>query len=99
MARAVTSKVDFVGRWRLWFAISAVLLLVGTAAIALGNLNFGIDFEAGAKCTVASPDRQLGENEVREALPDFVAGDGLLLPAGGGSAVRDPVLHSGEGRA
>jgi preprotein translocase SecF subunit len=92
----VFSKVDFVGRWRLWFAISAVLLLVGTAAIALGNLNFGIDFEGGAKFTAASPDRQLGEDEVREALPEFVAGDAVIQTAGGGWEVRTPVLDEGE---
>ncbi|HLL98115.1 MAG TPA: protein translocase subunit SecF [Rubrobacteraceae bacterium] len=86
------SKVDFVGRWRLWFAISGVLIAVGIAAIALGNLNFGIDFEGGTKFTVASPDRQLGEGEIRQALPDFVARDAVIQTAGNGYEVRTPVL-------
>jgi preprotein translocase subunit SecF len=86
------SNVDFVGRWRLWFAISGVLLAAGIAAIALGNLNFGIDFEGGTKFTVASPDRQLGEGEVRQALPDFVARDAVIQTAGNGYEVRTPVL-------
>ena len=90
------SKVDFVGRWRLWFAISAVLLVVGTAAIALGNLNFGIDFEGGAKFTAANPERQLDEAEVRAALPEFVAGDAVIQTAGDGWEVRTPVLDEGE---
>jgi preprotein translocase subunit SecF len=86
------SNVDFVGRWRLWFAISGVLLAAGIAAIALGNLNFGIDFEGGTKFTVASPDRQLGEGEIRQALPDFVARDAVIQTAGNGYEVRTPVL-------
>jgi preprotein translocase subunit SecF len=90
------SKVDFAGRWRLWFAISAVVLLAGISAIALGNLNFGIDFEGGAKFTAASPDRQLTEDEVRQALPDFVEGDAVIQTAGDGWEVRTPVLDEGE---
>ena len=86
------SKVDFVGQWKLWFAISSVLLVAGIAAIALGNLNFGIDFEGGTKFTVASPDRELSEGEVRQALPGFVARDAVIQTAGNGYEVRTPVL-------
>ena len=86
------SKVDFVGQWKLWFAISSVLLVAGIAAIALGNLNFGIDFEGGTKFTVASPDRELSEGEIRQELPDFVARDAVIQTAGNGYEVRTPVL-------
>ncbi len=90
------SKVDFVGGWRLWFAISAVLLLAGVVAIALGNLNFGIDFEGGTKFTAASPQRQLSVSEVREELPDSVAQVAVIQRAGDGYEVRAPVLAEGE---
>ena len=90
------SKVDFVGGWKLWFAISAVLLLAGVVAIALGNLNFGIDFEGGTKFTAASPQRQLSVSEVREELPDFVARDAVIQRAGEGYEVRAPVLGERE---
>ncbi|MDP8948008.1 MAG: protein translocase subunit SecF [Actinomycetota bacterium] len=90
------SKVDFVGGWKLWFAISAVLLLAGIAAIALGRLNFGIDFEGGTKFTAASPERQLSVSEVREALPDFAAQDAVIQRAGDGYEVRTPVLSERE---
>jgi preprotein translocase subunit SecF len=88
----VFSKVDFVGRWRLWFAISCVLIAAGITAIALGNLNFGIDFEGGTKFTVASPDRHPGEGGIRQALPGFVARDAVIQTAGNGYEVRTPVL-------
>jgi preprotein translocase subunit SecF len=92
----VFSKVDFVGGWKRWFAISAVLLLAGIAAIALGRLNFGIDFEGGTKFTAASPERQLNVSEVREALPDSVARDAVIQTAGRGYEVRTPVLGERE---
>jgi preprotein translocase subunit SecF len=93
----VFSQVDFVGRWRLWFAISAVMVLAGVVAIALGNLRFGIDFEGGTKFTVTSPERQLDEEEIRQVLPDFVAGDAVIQTAGeGGYEIRTPVLDERE---
>jgi preprotein translocase SecF subunit len=94
----VFPKVDFVGRWRLWFAISGVLIAIGVAAILLGNLNFGIDFEGGTKFTVSNPERELGEGEIRDALPDFVAGDAVIQTIGNGYEIRTPVLDAG-GRA
>jgi preprotein translocase subunit SecF len=92
----VFSKVDFVGRWRLWFAISGVLIAIGVAAILLGNLNFGIDFEGGTKFTVSNPERELGEGEIRDALPDFVAGEAVIQTTGNGYEIRTPVLDAGE---
>jgi preprotein translocase subunit SecF len=92
----VLAKVDFAGNWKLWFAISGVLLLAGITAIALGSLNFGIDFEGGTKFTAANPDRQLSVSEVREALPDFVAGDAVIQLVGDGYEVRTPVLGERE---
>ena len=90
------SKVDFVRGWRLWFGISGVLLMAGIAAIALGNLNFGIDFEGGTKFTAANPERQLSVSELREALPASVSRDAVIQRAGSGYEVRTPVLSQGE---
>jgi preprotein translocase subunit SecF len=92
----VFSKVDFVRGWRLWFGISGVLLMAGIAAIALGNLNFGIDFEGGTKFTAANPERQLSVSELREALPASVSRDAVIQRAGSGYEVRTPVLSQGE---
>ncbi|MDQ3791820.1 MAG: protein translocase subunit SecF, partial [Actinomycetota bacterium] len=90
------SKLDFVGRWRLWFAISALMILAGIVAIALGNLRFGIDFEGGTKFTVANAEQQPGEEEIRAALPEFVAGDAIIQTTDNGYEVRAPVLDEAE---
>ncbi len=90
------AKVDFVGGWKLWFAISGVLLLASIAAIAFGRLNFGIDFEGGAKFTVANPDQQLSVGEVREALPQDLRRDAIVQTAGDGYEIRTPVLSQQE---
>jgi preprotein translocase SecF subunit len=91
----VFEKVDFVGGWRLYFSISAVLLIAGAAAIVLGGLNFGIDFQGGAQFTVANAGRQLSGEQVRAALPEDIAGEAVITTLGqNGYEVRTPVISS-----
>ena len=90
-------NVDFVGGWKLYFSISSVLLLAGIIAIALGNLNLGIDFEGGAQFTVANAERNLGDEQVRAALPDEIAGEAVITTLGqNGYEVRTPVISRQE---
>src|ERR1700761_7635445 len=44
-------SINFVGRQRLWYALSGVILLVAVIALAVRGLNFSIDFEGGASFT------------------------------------------------
>jgi len=95
----VFERVDFVGGWRLWFAISAVLLLASVAAIAFGRLNLGIDFQGGAQFTVADAEREFGTQEVEAALPPGVAEDSVVTTLGeSGYEVRTPVISGAEQR-
>ena len=90
-------NVDFVGGWKLYFSISGVLLLVGAVAIALGGLNFGIDFQGGAQFTVANAERQLSDEQIRAALPDEIAADAVITTLGqNGYEIRTPVVSGQE---
>ena len=89
--------VDFVGRWRRWFAISAVLLTIGLVAVALGRLEFGIDFQGGAQFTATDAERALSEDEVQNTLPPGIAGDSTVTTLGeSGYEIRTPVLNDEE---
>jgi SecD/SecF fusion protein len=44
-------RVDFIGRTRLWFAVSGVVVAVGIGSLALQGLNLGIDFKGGSQVT------------------------------------------------
>ena len=88
-------RIDFVGRWRLWFAVSAVLLLVSIAAVAFGRLNLGIDFQGGAQFTVTNAEQQLSPDEVTASLPPGIAEDSVVTTLGqSGYEVRTPVISS-----
>ncbi|HEX2110314.1 MAG TPA: protein translocase subunit SecD [Gaiellaceae bacterium] len=44
-------KADFVGRRRIWFALSAIVILIGVVSLGVRSLNLGIDFEGGSQAT------------------------------------------------
>jgi preprotein translocase subunit SecF len=95
----VFEKVNFVGGWKVWFAISGVLLLASVVAIASGRLNLGIDFQGGAQFTVTDADRQLSREEVQDVLPGNIAADSVVQELGeDGYEVRTPVLGEQETR-
>jgi preprotein translocase subunit SecF len=48
------TSFDFVGRWRQWFGISAVIIIVGMISLATQGLNFSIDFKGGTVWEVPS---------------------------------------------
>lgn len=63
------TNFDFIGRRRIALAVSAVLIVLSIAAIAVRGLNFGIDFTGGTLVEVGYPQAvELGE--VRSALQE-----------------------------
>jgi SecD/SecF fusion protein len=48
-------KIDFIGRKKIWFSISAVILILGAVSLATQGLNRGIDFTGGSKLTFVTP--------------------------------------------
>lgn len=77
--RLYTGKTSypFVGKWKLWFAISLILLVIaGGLTMARGGFNLGIDFRGGSEFTVSSvqsTDVATGERAVSEAVPEAEA--------------------------
>jgi SecD/SecF fusion protein len=58
---------DFMGASKWFFSMSGMILLVGALAIAGKGINFGIDFESGARYT-ASLERAATVEQVRDAV-------------------------------
>jgi preprotein translocase subunit SecF len=61
---------DFVGRKKVWFAISAVIILAGMVSLGVKGLNYGIDFKGGSTWTVVAPgaNQQAAVNAVSPPL-------------------------------
>jgi preprotein translocase subunit SecF len=68
------TEINFIGRWKLWFTISAVVIFIGLVGLFARGLNLGIDFEGGVSWEV--PAHGASVADVRDAL----AGTGLRDP-------------------
>jgi preprotein translocase subunit SecF len=69
------TKFDFVGRRRIWFGISATIIILGIISLAVhGGLNLGIEFKGGTEWTIAAP----GVTQA-EAV-DAMKGTGVIDP-------------------
>ena len=90
-------NVDFVGRWRVWYGVSGVFLLLCLGAIALGGMNFGIDFTGGSKFTASGVQGSPSTSEVRHSLPGDLGERSFVQQVGeDGFEVRTPVLSQEE---
>src|SRR5689334_15718683 len=52
---------DFVGRKRLWYAISGLILLISIVAVVVRGLSFSVDFKGGAVFTFPSSSTTLSQ--------------------------------------
>ena len=69
-------SVDFVGRKRLWFSVSGVILLLAVGGLIFNGLNLGIEFKGGVSYTVSLPQSQVDQASV-EKVTEAVAGTGI----------------------
>ncbi len=69
--RLYNGETDFhiVGRWRIWFGVSAAVIVVGLLALGTRGLNLGIDFTGGNQWEVQANGATAAEaEEVVEGL-------------------------------
>jgi SecD/SecF fusion protein len=96
-------QFDFVGKSKLFFAMSGVILLIGALALSTKGLNFGIDFESGTRVTT-NLERAASVEDVRDALRPAGLGDAKIQevddPELGQNVVQiaTPQLEPGEVR-
>ena len=66
------TSFDFAGRWKRWFAISGLVILVGIISLGFRGLNFSIDFRGGTVWQVPTS-ASVGEarSVVGAAVPGF----------------------------
>ncbi len=69
------TRFDFVGRRKIWFSISAAIIVLGIISIVLrGGLNLGIEFKGGTEWTIAAP------GVTQTQATDALSGTGLIDP-------------------
>ena len=67
-AREVKWKMDIVGRWKFWIAISFIPMFAGVLVIGFRGLQPGLDFSSGTRVSVAFTQQNPDENALRSEL-------------------------------
>jgi SecD/SecF fusion protein len=60
-------RVDFIGKAKLWFALSGTVLAIGIGSLVYQGLNLGIDFKGGSQVSFKTPQAHAVEDVRREA--------------------------------
>jgi preprotein translocase subunit SecF len=69
-------SVDFVGRTRLWYAISGLIIVAAVLGLYFKGLNFGLEFRGGAQFTVSLASNEVTQDNA-DKLRDDVSGTGI----------------------
>jgi preprotein translocase subunit SecF len=97
------TTVDFIGRRRIWFAISALILAVCIGSLVIKNLNYGIEFAGGVSINapidengpLADADDIEVIAEIREGLREFGA-EGAQIQIASSDGERIAVVQTKE---
>jgi len=69
-------SIDFVGKTRIWYAISGLIIVAALLGLYFKGLNFGLEFRGGAQFTVSMPSGQATQANA-DKLREDVAGTGI----------------------
>ncbi|MFV2176118.1 protein translocase subunit SecF [Actinomadura sp. LOL_016] len=99
--RAIISRIyrgevsaDIVGRPKLWYSISGLLLVLSIAGLLVQGLNFGVEFKGGSVFTFQAPNASI--EQVRGAVADGGAHQTIVQESGDKWRVTTESMSSPE---
>ena len=63
--------MDFIGKRKIWYALSLIVILVAIGSLFMQGLNFGIDFRGGTLLQLKFEKAGVTGTEIRGALEEF----------------------------
>ncbi|HET7356914.1 MAG TPA: protein translocase subunit SecF [Nocardioidaceae bacterium] len=73
-------SIDFVGRRKLWYLMSGVIVLIAIFGLSFKGFNYGIEFVGGVQYKISLPSNEVNNSTVTE-IQDVVAGTGIPAAA------------------
>jgi len=94
-----TGAFEVVGRRKLWFAISGLIMAIAVASILLKGFTFGIDFEGGTKMSFPRGDASV--TQVEEVFSQAIgkSAEAVVVVGNGSSAtvqIRSETLNNDQ---
>jgi preprotein translocase subunit SecF len=89
-------SVEFVGRKRLWYAISGLILLISVVALLTRGLNYTVDFKGGSVFQFSAPSASV--SQVRATVKGAGAPDDPIVQSVGGKwqVQTEPMSDAGR---
>ena len=84
--------IDFIGRTKLWYGITAALLLISVVAVLVRGFDLNIDFEGGTKLSM--PDDDYVVEEVSEEFEQATGEEPELVQVVGSGDSATVEIHS-----
>lgn len=81
---------DFIGKWKLWFAISALTIIFGVVALFVWGLKFSLDFTGGSLMELSFKDARPTTEQVLAAMTQAGFEQVQIQP----SAEKDYILRT-----
>jgi len=82
-------SIDFIGRQKTWYAVSAVLITLALVGIFARGLNFGIEFRGGSEFRINGVSSTQGyEQKAQTAIQKAGIGGNVVATVIGGNSVR-----------
>ena len=74
------TAIDFIGKRKVFYTISSILILIGIGSLVTKKLNYGVDFKGGRTFVVRFDSAAIENEELRSSLANyFVNEDGLKM--------------------
>ena len=90
-------SIDFVGRRRVWYTASAVVIALALVGLLVRGLNFGIEFRGGSEFRLSGVSQTSGyEDTARAAVESAGIPGNVTTTVVGGSTVRVQTEAAGE---
>ena len=77
------ASIDFIGRRRTWYILSAVILLISIGAVLFRGLNLGIEFRGGAEFAI--PNATCSVADARSVAESGSGGQAIVTQTGTGT--------------
>ncbi len=81
--------MDFIGKRKIWYVVSLILLLLSVGSLIFQGLNLGVDYTGGVLFQVKFADQGVNEEKVRNVLAAYnLEGSTIQLGGDGSISIR-----------
>ena len=77
-------SVDFVGKRRMWYSISGLIILISLILLLVRGLAFSVDFKGGAIFEISKAPASVSVTQVQKAVTDAGVSDAIVQHVGSG---------------